>query len=141
MSTSGPSRTGPAARLAGAAEPWLVVLVALHSYAVGAMLLLAPAWAVRFAGWAGADPLFFLRQAGVFHFVVATAYLVELARYRGVAVLVITKGFAAVFLLGFAALATAPWSVPFSGVTDGLMGVAVLAVHRFARHAAAPARA
>ncbi len=133
MRTRPPDR---AARIAGAVEPWLVILVALHSLAVGVMLLAAPAWAVRFAGWAGADPLFFLRQAGVFHFVVATAYLIEFARYRGVAVLVITKAYAAVFLLGSALAAGTPWSVPFSGVTDGLMGLAVLVVHRMSRRAA-----
>ena len=132
---------GLPARLAGAVEPWLVILVSLHSLAVGVMLLAAPEWAVRFAGWPGADPLFFLRQAGVFHFVVATAYLIEFARYRGVAVLVITKSYAAVFLLGSALAAATPWSVPFSGVTDGLMGLAVLVVHRMSRHAAGASRA
>ncbi len=110
-------------------ERWLVVLVALHSYAVGCMLLFAPQWAAAFAGWQDEPhPLFFLRQAGVFHFVLATAYLIEYVRYRGVAVLVSAKSFALVFLLLETALFPVGWAVPFSGVADGLMGAAVLSV-------------
>ena len=43
-------------------------------------------------------PLFFPRQAGAFHFVVAAVYLVEYFRYRGVLLLVMTKSIAVVFL-------------------------------------------
>ena len=135
MSPRRTDASGRMPRLAVAAEPWLVFLVALHSFAVGSMLLLVPQWAIRFGGWSGADPQFFVRQAGVFHFVVATAYLIEYLRYRGVIVLVLTKAYALVFLLGLTLLTAAPWSVPFCGVTDGLMGAAVLAVHRVARRA------
>lgn len=113
-------------------ERWLVVLIALHSYAVGAMLYLVPRWAISFAGWQGdPHPVFFLRQAGVFHFVLATAYLIEYLRYRGVAVLVTAKSFALVFLLLETALFPVSWAVPFSGVADGLMGAAVLGVRRW----------
>lgn len=118
----------PAARLARI-ERWLVVLVAIHSLAVGAMLLVAPAWSVSFAGWEGVDSLFFPRQAGAFHFVVAFAYLYEHRRLGSVNLLVLTKAFACAFLLSAVALGEAAWSVPFSGVTDGLMGATVLAVH------------
>lgn len=111
-------------------ERWLVVLVAVHSLAVGAMLLLAPGWSVRFAGWSGAEPLFFPRQAGAFHFVVAFGYLHEHLRWRGVTLLVVTKGIALVFLGAAFALGEAAWSVPLSGLADGLMGAAVWAVHR-----------
>jgi hypothetical protein len=111
-------------------ERWLVILVATHSAAVGALLLLAPAWAVRFAGWRGADPLFFLRQAGVFHFVVVFGYLYEYFRWRGVTLLVVTKAMAFVFLVASAALTDAAWSVLFSGIADGMMGASVLLAHR-----------
>ena len=106
-------------------ERALVVLVALHSLAVGLMLLGPTEWAVHFGGWSSATPLFFPRQAGAFHFVVATAYLVEYFHYRGVIVLVTTKAFATVFLLGATFLDGAPWSVPLSAAADAGMGLVV----------------
>lgn len=115
----------------GRTVSWLVLLVALHSGAVGALLLAAPAWAASFAGWQEEiRPTFFVRQAGVFHFVVMFAYLWEWRRHRSVGILVFTKSLAFVFLIGFWALSLArsthiPWSIPFSGVADGLMGAVV----------------
>ena len=117
-------------------ERWLVWLIAAHSVAIGVLLLAVPAWAVRFAGWEGAEPLFFLRQAGVFHFVVATGYLLEYHRSGTVTLLVVTKALACVFLLASAALTDTAWSVWFSGVTDGGMGLVALLVHRRVREGA-----
>ena len=115
------------------AEPWLVGLIAAHTMAVGVMLLAFPAWSVlTFAGWPHADPLFFPRQAGIFHVALAFCYCWEYFRYRGVTTIVVAKGLAVVFLLGHAAFDAVPWVVPFSGVTDGLMGAAVVAVRRLA---------
>lgn len=110
-------------------ERWLVGLVALHSGVVGAMLLFAPGWSVSFAGWDGADPLFFPRQAGAFHFVVAFGYLYEHRRFGSVTLLAFTKAIACTFLLTAAAFGETAWSVPVSGLSDGLMGATVLAVH------------
>jgi len=110
-------------------ERWLVVLIVLHSAAVGAMLLFAAGWSTRFGGWPAVDPLFFPRQAGAFHFVVAFAYLYEYLRLRGVTILVFTKSVALVFLIAAALLGEGAWSVPFSGIGDGLMGLAALLVH------------
>jgi len=113
-----------------ALERGLIVLVAAHSIAVGLLLTIAPHWAVQFAGWGEADPIFFILQAGAFHFVLAAGYLVEHSRYRSVHLLVIAKGIAFVFLLGATFLTDVPWSVPFSGVADGAMALAVLFVRR-----------
>lgn len=110
-------------------ERWLVVLIVLHSAAVGAMLLFAAGWSTRFGGWPAVDPLFFPRQAGAFHFVVAFAYLYEYTRFRGVTILVFTKSVALVFLVVVALLGEGAWSVPFSGAGDGMMGLAALLVH------------
>jgi len=114
------------------AERWLVVLIALHSYAVGLMLLFFTQWSAAFGGWGEASPPFFARQAGAFHFVVATAYLIEYFRYSGVAVLIATKAFATVFLLGLTLLDGEPWAVPLSGAADAGMGLVVYLVHRLA---------
>ena len=58
-------------------ERWIVVFIAVHSAGVGLLLLLAPEWSADFGGWAAAAPLFFTRQAGVFHIVVAVGYTLE----------------------------------------------------------------
>ena len=118
-------------RLTFTHERILVLLISAHSLMVGGMLFFTPAWAVRFGGWPEVDELFFVRQAGVFHFVVVAGYLIEHCRYRGVTFLVVTKTIAVVFLAFMAACNGAPWAVLASGVGDGLMALAVLIVHRF----------
>lgn len=111
-------------------ETILVSLVAAHSVGVGLGLLFLTEWGARLGGWTQVEPLFFPRQAGAFHLVVAAAYLIEYFRYRGVLILLTAKSLAVVFLFASAALGPAPWVVPFSGIADGLMGLAVFLVHR-----------
>ena len=114
-------------------ERWLLVLVALHSYAVGVFLLFFTEWGARFGGFGAVSPLFFARQAGIFHFVVATGYLVEHFRYRGVVLVLMAKGTAVVFLTANALLGVDAWSVPLSAASDCAMGLAIWSVHRKAR--------
>jgi len=111
-------------------ERILIFLISLHSFIVGMMLLFAADWAVRFAGWAGADPIFFIWQAGAFHFVLATGYLVEYSRTRTISLLLIAKTIAFVFLVGGSLLIETPWSVWFSGFADGAMALTAYLVHR-----------
>jgi hypothetical protein len=113
-----------------ALERALVLLIALHSFVVGLFLTFATDWGARFGGFPSPVPLFFPRQAGAFHFVVAAIYLVEYFRYRGVGLLVMTKSIAVVFLFLTAGLDSVPWVVPLSGVGDGLMAVAVVLLRR-----------
>jgi hypothetical protein len=112
------------------AERLLVVLVALHSVLVGAFLILAPQWGARFGGFGAVTPLFFARQAGAFHMVVAAVYIVEHRRYGGVLLLVLTKAIAVAFLALTAALSDSPWVVPFSALGDLAMGAAAVATRR-----------
>jgi hypothetical protein len=111
-------------------ERALVVLIALHSVVVGLFLTFATEWGARFGGFPSPVPLFFPRQAGAFHFVVAGVYLVEYFHYRGVLMLVVTKSIAVVFLGIVTLVCPAPWVVPLSGVGDGLMGLLVALVRR-----------
>jgi hypothetical protein len=113
-----------------AVETWLVVLIACHSVAVGFFLLFATRWGTRFGGWHDVQPLFFARQAGVFHFVVAASYLAEWFTYRGTAVLVIAKCTAVVFLLSMFYLDGGPWPLPLSALGDGAMAVAIVEVDK-----------
>ncbi|MBT8217588.1 MAG: hypothetical protein KJO17_12120 [Acidimicrobiia bacterium] len=113
-------------------EQWLVTLIALHSVAVGVLLVAFTDWSAAFGGWGGVEPRFFARQAGVFHIVIAAGYLYEYLRYRGIGLLVLAKSTAVVFLLSMAATAEPfVWIVPLSALADGLMAAAVLIVrHR-----------
>jgi hypothetical protein len=111
-------------------ERILIILIALHSFVVGSMLMFAAEWAVRFAGWHGADPIFFIWQAGAFHFVLATGYLVEYFRSRTIVLLLIAKSIAFVFLSVGSLLVETPWSVWFSGFADGAMALTAFFVHR-----------
>jgi hypothetical protein len=123
---TGLDRTGRLAR----AERALVVAIALHSLVVGLLLAFATEWGARFGGFAAVSPLFFARQAGAFHFVVAAAYVVEYFHYRGVLLLVVTKTIAVLFLGVSAALPDAAWVVPLSGLGDAAMAVAVVGLRR-----------
>ncbi len=117
-------------KLTATHERILIVLIALHSIIVGIMLMFFAEWAVRFAGWAGAEPIFFIWQAGAFHFVLATGYLVEYFRWRSMSILLIAKTVAFVFLIGGSLLADTPWSVWFSGLADGTMALVAYLVHK-----------
>jgi hypothetical protein len=113
-----------------AVERALVVLIAVHSVVVGLFLSFATDWGARFGGFPSPVPLFFPRQAGAFHFVVAGVYLVEYFAYRGVALLVMTKAIAVAFLGLTSALVLVPWVVPLSGLGDLAMGAAVVLLRR-----------
>ncbi len=112
-------------------ERWLVVLVALHSAVVGVVLLGAPGWAAAFGGWGDIDTVFFIRQGGAFHIVVAIGYLMEYFRHRTVSLLLTAKTLATVFLV-FSWLAdlSGAWALPFAALGDGLMAVLVFLVHQ-----------
>ena len=111
-------------------EQLLVRLIALHSIMVGCMFLFAPAWTMKFAGWQSISPVFFAYQAGIFHVVLAVAYLLEYQRYRGVSILVTAKVIAFIFLITATIIDPIPWAVWTSGIIDGLMALAVWWVHR-----------
>ena len=76
-------------------------------------------------------PLFFSRQAGAFHIVVAFAYLIEYFHYRSILILLTAKGIAVVFLFGIAAFGESSWVVLLSGIADGLMGLVIFFIHRY----------
>jgi hypothetical protein len=113
-------------------ERQLVILIAAHTFLVGAALLFMPGWSTRFGGYGEVVTLFFPRQAGVFHFLLGAGYLVEHHRYGGIRLLLAAKG-AAVAFLGFYSVAwgpQVPWMIPFAALGDGVMGLAIWWVRR-----------
>ena len=123
-------RPGPAPAT-GLFRAW-VWLVAAHSAVVGLALLVAPDLSARFAGFGQVTPPFFARQAGVFHLVLAVGYLFE-QRRGSAALLVVAKTTAFAFLTGSWLAGTPGWSVPFSGLSDGAMGLVAWWLWRRAR--------
>ena len=106
-----------------------VVLVALHSFAIGTMLIFNTSWVLQFAGWEEISHLFFPRQSGAFHIILAAGYLWEFRAHGTIRLMLLAKGTAVVFLLIMSPWKEA-WSVPFSGVFDGLMLVGMAFIHR-----------
>lgn len=111
-------------------ELWLVYAITLHTLIVGLLLLFFPAWGTRFGGWETVEPLFFTRQAGIFHVVLVVAYLIEYSRYRGVTLMITAKTIAVFFLSAATLLDDVPWAVPVSAVLDGAMAAVVFLLHR-----------
>jgi len=111
-----------------------VALVALHSLAIGIMLVFATPWVLQFAGWDEMAHMFFPRQSGAFHIILAAGYFWEFRAHRTIGLMLLAKGTAVVFLLVMSPWKEA-WSVPFSGVLDGLMLVGMAFVHRMANRA------
>jgi len=104
-----------------------VVLVALHSYAVGVGLLLLPRFSLPIGGFEVPDALFFVHQGGVFHLVVASGYLMEWQRHRTIDFMLLTKCLATAFLaVSWALIAGAPWLIGASALQDGAMAAAAL---------------
>lgn len=131
MSAAAPRRSLDVERL-------FVVLVAAHSFLIGLALLAIPEWGGRLGGFARVEPLFFARQAGAFHVVVALGYLLEHLRHRTMTLLLLAKGLAVVFLVATTLLTEVPWVVPMSAVGDGLMAVAALVIRRWTARSASP---
>jgi len=113
-------------------EAILVVLIALHSYIVGATLVFASAWAVRIGGWEEGGTLFFTRQGGIFHFIIATIYLYDYFRRDSILPIIVAKSCAVVFLVTMSTRGE-PWLVPFSALSDGLMLLSVLGIRALRR--------
>lgn len=112
-------------------ERWLVTLIAFHSFCVGLVLCGVPHWAAAFGGWGDLDSLFFVRQGGAFHLVVAVGYMMEYSRYGTVKLLLLAKGVGTAFLtLSWFFDQSGAWAMPLAALGDGFMGLAVWWISR-----------
>jgi hypothetical protein len=111
-------------RLAGP----FVVLVALHSVAIGAALALFPRWSTAFGGFDPATAGFFTRQGGAFHLVLGAAYALEWRVSGTMRLMLLAKASATVFLLATLLGGGAPWAVALSAAGDAAMLVLALAL-------------
>lgn len=111
-------------------ERLFVLGVVLHSAAIGVALLFFTAPGLALGGYADVRPLFFPRQAGAFHLVVAAAYAIEYFRYRGLVTMLTAKAIAVAFLCGMLAVEAQPWVVPLSAAGDAAMGALAFLLQR-----------
>ena len=109
-----------------------VFLVALHSFMVGTLLILTPGWVLQIVCLDEVSHLFFPRQSGAFHIILAAGYFWEYRAYKTIRLMLLAKAAAVVFLLVMSPWKEA-WSVPFSGVFDGLMLAGMAFVHWMAQ--------
>ena len=122
-------------------ERLIVVAVALHSLAVGAVLLAMPRFGLELGGWGRISPIFFPMQGGAFHVVLGIGYLMEYERHRTVTLILVAKGLATLFLTTAALTyrGALPWSLPVSAAGDAMMGALVAWAHARAQRATATA--
>ena len=108
-------------------------LLALHSLVVGIGLLILPERYLDIFGFHAYHGRFFMMQGGVFHIVMAVAYVLASLRVDASPawpMLVVTvKLTATLFLLLYFWLAEPSWMVLASAVGDAIMGAAVIVTY------------
>ena len=118
-------------------------LVAIHSFLVGVALIARPTMLPELFGFNPSLERFFAVQGGVFHIVIAVAYVmaaVDVDKRRCLVVFsIIVKGMATVFLVTYFLAVDRIWLVLASALGDGVMGAAIyLSLYFYTRHKTTP---
>ncbi len=104
-------------------------LVALHSIAMGLALIAQPALLMKLSGFSSECERFFPAQGGVFHILMAVAYIMgatNIEKYYYLTVFsIIVKGLATLFLMIYCFAVEFKWIVLLSGIGDGVMGLMI----------------
>jgi len=104
-------------------------LVALHSIAMGLALIVQPALLMKLSGFSSECERFFPAQGGVFHILMAVAYIMgatNIEKYYYLTVFsIIVKGLATLFLMIYCFAVEFKWIVLLSGIGDGVMGLMI----------------
>jgi hypothetical protein len=104
-------------------------LVAVHSIAIGLVLITQPDILMEWSGFRSEYERFFPVQGGVFHLLMAVAYTlgaVNSQKYHYLIVFsIIVKAVATIFLLVYCFTIEFKWIILISGVGDGVMGVMI----------------
>ena len=105
-------------------------LIALHSFCVGIALIVLPFGVLSWFGFTVDPYRFFSTQGGVFHIVMAIAYLFAARnplQEKSLLIFIILAKWIAFFFLGFYFLfAEMVPVIAFSAVSDGFMGLIVM---------------
>ena len=104
-------------------------LVALHSIVMGLALIAQPALLMKLSGFSSECERFFPAQGGVFHILMAVAYIMgatNIEKYYYLTVFsIIVKGLATLFLMIYCFAVEFKWIVLLSGIGDGVMGLMI----------------
>ena len=115
---------------------WILWLVAIHSICFGISLVILPIPVIELFGFRLTEK-FFAYQGGVFHLIVAVAYIwaaLDLENSFKLIVLSCTAKFVAtIFLLSYFFFVDPKLMVIFSGIADFLMGFTILVLYIFYR--------
>ena len=104
-------------------------LVALHSIAIGLVLIAQPTLLMTLSGFSSECERFFPTQGGVFHFLMATAYIMgatNIGKYHYLIVFsIFVKAVGTFFLIIYCIIVEFKWIVLLSGIGDGAMGLMI----------------
>jgi hypothetical protein len=104
-------------------------LVAIHSLAMGLILIAQPAVLMAFAGFSPDYEHFFPAQGGVFHLLMFVVYLMGATHiekyYYFIVFSIFVKAVATFFLTIYCFAAEFKWIVFLSGIADGVMGLMI----------------
>jgi len=110
---------------------WIFVV---HSTVVALLLIFLPAESLHYFGYSGYQGRFFQVQGGVFHLVMAVAYLIAAVKTEKAGLIIIfiivAKTMATVFLLSYFFLSEHIWILLPSAAGDGAMAVLLFLFYR-----------
>ncbi len=105
-------------------------LTALHSFLVGLLLILLPTSAIVYFGFESYEHNFFRVQGGVFHIVMAMFYIAAATDVNKhillIKLIIVTKFFAAIFLISYYAIISHVLIILISGIGDFLIGFVIM---------------
>jgi hypothetical protein len=106
-------------------------LVAIHSIIMGLALITQPVILMEWSGFRSGYERFFPAQGGVFHLLMAVAYImgaINSKKYHFLIVFsIIVKAVATIFLLVYCFTIEFKWIILISGIGDGIMGMMIFA--------------
>ena len=113
-------------------------LVAVHSITIGLALITQPAVLMELAGFSSECERFFPTQGGVFHLLMAVAYLMgalNITKYHCFIVFAIfVKAVATFFLTIYCFAVEFKWVILLSGIGDCMMGFIIFAALQYYLH-------
>jgi len=104
-------------------------MVALHSFSMGLTLIAQPTFLMKMAGFGQTCDRFFPTQGGIFHMLMAVAYLmgaVNIEKYYYIIIFsIIVKATATFFLMLYCFAVDFKWIILLSGIGDFIMGLMI----------------
>ncbi|MGD9900354.1 MAG: hypothetical protein AB7T22_14615 [Calditrichaceae bacterium] len=108
--------------------------IAVHSFLVGLGLIIQPPVIMKLFGFKSCGEHFFPAQGGVFHIVMASAYVMAASHPLQNRIMIVfsiwVKAAATIFLLLYFLIVESIWIVLASCIGDGVMGLLIFLAYR-----------